>query len=196
MLLHNSFAYGQANASARYLTSVQTPEQIEDSVRVLCWHANAVVTDAKHPVAVSLFGRNPNTGSNIRAAVLDRIAYQILKQLHYLDVITRDGGQISVGQFGLAFFQNEAQIHPRPVQCSGRIYRCKWSTFNVHGTRICKQPVNQRPHSLCARHDVFKKLVCFAVQFSLDIADFRSCANTVMLRKGSWRSWLVAYANR
>jgi hypothetical protein len=60
---------------------MQTFEKAKDSLLILRIDADAVIADSKNPVSTPALGRDMHFWRPVRAAVLDRVADQVLKQL-------------------------------------------------------------------------------------------------------------------
>jgi len=81
-MVHDALANGQADARTRYISTVQTFEHPKDLVVIFGCNPDAIVFYRKDPAIVALFGRDIDLRAPFFCTILQRIANQILKQLH------------------------------------------------------------------------------------------------------------------
>ena len=85
MNIYNPFAGSQSDAVAGHLPAVQTPERHKNSVGVFGIESLPVVMHGQQPRITLPLRCKVNERKNVRPAELDRIADQVLQQLHHND---------------------------------------------------------------------------------------------------------------
>lgn len=108
---HDLPANGESDSRSRVLLpAVEALEDLEDSVPVPLFDADAVVLNGDHPMApVGLFGRQVDLGAAIPAE-LDGISDEVLEKLHELGRIAFDFGQGIVEDGGSGFLYGDFQV--------------------------------------------------------------------------------------
>src|SRR5579872_7413899 len=86
---HDLLARRQADAAAGTVFAMQPLKWLEDLFLVLRFDADAVVADFDHPFALALGTTDAHTRRRV-APVLQRVAHQVLKQLHQVSFVSRD----------------------------------------------------------------------------------------------------------
>ena len=113
MSFHYLLGDGQANACARvFISSVQTLEYGENSIKELRINAYTIILHRKDPLIALCPGRDMNLRARM-ASKLDSIAYEILEELDHLHLIGYNSRQLIVGHRRPALFNCYLQIHYR-----------------------------------------------------------------------------------
>src|SRR5579862_3374262 len=160
----NALADRQTNASSGNVLSVQPLEDAENLLVIFRVDTEAVVRHRKAPEAVSPFRRymNPRRAS---AAILERVADEVLKELDEMGLITGYRGQAIAGDDRLVFLDPDFAVFEGLLENPVEIDRLN-SFLVTSQLRVGQQVGEQFPHALRAFGDEFDARRGFAVELA------------------------------
>src|ERR1700722_9804073 len=115
--LNDLLADGQSNPGSGELIPLMQPlEHSEDFFEILRVNSQSVVFYRKVPLLAAVPGSGNVYSGDAGFLVLDSVADEILKQLGQLHIVSQDGGERIVRDYGTAFFDGTAQIRQSLLQ--------------------------------------------------------------------------------
>ncbi|OAN52907.1 hypothetical protein A6A04_15530 [Paramagnetospirillum marisnigri] len=110
MLRDDPLADRKSDAASRILiSSMEPPENLKNILGGVC-NADAVVADSNLPFAVPLLSINGYSRLTVRVAEFDRVADQVLKNLHHLNIIADHFGKLVYRDFCVILGNNLSEI--------------------------------------------------------------------------------------
>src|SRR5579884_741120 len=160
----DSLTDGQANAGTGILIAgMQTFEEAKNSLLILRLNADSVVADGEDPVSVMPVRANVDGRRALRAAVFDRVADQILKNLLQVRGAHGNEWQWIIAYVGASLVNNPRKVLPRRSQRLIGVGDLGGFVESRH-LRIGEQIAHQRLHARRAATQIFQELQRLALQ--------------------------------
>ena len=131
--LYNTLTNSEADARPGIGVPVEAFENAEDLLRIDRFDPDAVVSYREEPVSFSLPGGNMDS-RRIRAAILNSVSDQVLKELHEPYLVPLHCGQTVESNRSAILFDGSVQVKQHLLHHSGTIHQA--GPFLAEGSQL------------------------------------------------------------
>ena len=144
---------------------MQALEDLEDLLRIFRRDSNAVVLHRKYPFRFPPLRRDVDA-RRILSPIFDRVAHQVLHQLHQANLVRVNGGYGVPGNHRAALLHRGLQVQEHLADDIDEIHCVAWPLRRGSGLGVSQQILEQHLHPPRAAHHIRDVLVGIGIQLS------------------------------